>query len=213
MAQLQLAKFIRANVEMNLATVGNPVNGFDFFKFNNPSDIEKKRQKLQKILTEFDDPEFAYRKYYACSYYAGNINFDKSDFQLVSQSKLSGMSDVELVETIINNWVPYRVKRVTFIHLPVAPEYEKLIQKLKTNKNFIIDSTTYSDCYELEIIRRERIRVNVAEHEALTVFNRLYLAKLFKVATVTIASFLPWKFYLTKLGYKTSDDEILTADV
>lgn len=210
---VQLAKFIRANVEMNLATVGNPTVGFDYFKFNNPTDIAKKREKLQKILTELDDPEFAYRKYYACLYYAGSINLDKMETKLVSHDKLTSMTDVELVELIINNWVPYRVKRVTIIHLPITPEFEKLIRKLKANTNYLIDVTSYSDCYEVEIVRRERMRVNVAEHEALTVFNRFYLAKLFNTSSVTIASFLPWKEYLTKLGYKTSDNEILTVDI
>lgn len=209
-----LAKFIRANAIMNLKCLGPP-NGFNYFKFDSSATMAKKREKLEKILSELDDPEFAYRKYYACSYYAGSVNLDSFETKLSSLSELKVLSDVELVERIINNWVPSRVKRSTILHFPKTLEFDKLIRKLQVNPNYMIDIFEHDDYREIEIVRRERKRVNVAEHEALTVFNRFYLAQLFKTNSVTIASFLPWSDYLTKLGYKIdiNDDKIITINL
>lgn len=208
----QLAKFIRTNVELNLASLNETNN---YFKFDSETTINLKRKKLQRILEELDDPEYAYRKYYASSYFPGSVDLNRCASKLDDYKTLMKMSDAKLVESCINNWMPYRIKRKTYLRFPVNKEFEMLIHYLRANDNYIIDINAYDDFYDLEVTRRERIKINVAEHEALTVFNRIYLARLFKKTSVTIASFLPWKEFLIKLGYSfdENNDKILTLSL
>jgi hypothetical protein len=209
----KLVRLIVANVKMNMEALNSSLGGFNYFKFDSQVTIGAKRKKLQRILDELDDPEYTYRKYYASSYFAGPVDLNKFGIKLVSRKMLMSMTDAELVETCINNWVPYRVKRTTLVHFPITAPFKELLGRLRANPNYDVDVIVRDDYYDVEIVRRERKRVNVAEHEALTIFNRFYLAVLFKKTSITIASFLPWKEYLIALGYDVTDHDILTVNL